>query len=262
MLFKTQLRNNGLGRLTPFIYIKGNSILHNLDSRFKFLIMCIVSIGIIKAQFPALAVISVVAVIMMQHCGIKPLNSLIHIKYFLILLILIFISRALTTPGEPLFSVFKFAVSGQGIKDGALVSIRFLIIMLLGMIFSHTTNPSSIKSAVEWFLRPIPFIPEKKASLMIGLSIRFLPLIIEQAQQVSDAQKSRCSDNRKNPVKKIFRLIFPILKKTFQTADNLAVAMESRCFSEDRTDPEFNKSGYEAISLIFSTLLLLILLLF
>ncbi|MCK5311663.1 MAG: energy-coupling factor transporter transmembrane protein EcfT, partial [Desulfobacteraceae bacterium] len=118
------------------------------------------------------------------------------------------------------------------------------------------------KSAAEWFLRPVPFIPEKRASLMIGLSIRFLPLIIEQAKQVSDAQKARCSDNQKNPVIKISRLIFPILKKTFQTADNLALAMESRCFSEDRTDPEFNKSGYEILSLVLTILLVLVLILF
>ena len=224
--------------------------------------MCLISMGILKALFPALAIISIVLIAAMLSVGIKPLNSFNHIKYFLILLIFIFISRALTTPGEPLFSVFEVPVSNSGIKDGALVSIRFLIIMLLGMIFSHTTKPSSIKSAAEWFLKPIPFIPEKRASLMIGLSIRFLPLIIEQAKQVSDAQKARCSDNQKNPVRKIARLILPILKKTFQTADNLALAMESRCFSEDRTDPEFNKSGYEIISLILTILLVLILILF
>ncbi|MCK5542544.1 MAG: energy-coupling factor transporter transmembrane protein EcfT [Desulfobacterales bacterium] len=248
--------------MTPFIYKQGSSILHNLDTRYKFVIMCLISMGILKALFPALAIISIVLIAAMLSVGIKPLNSFNHIKYFLILLIFIFISRALTTPGEPLFSVFEVPVSNSGIKDGALVSIRFLIIMLLGMIFSHTTKPSSIKSAAEWFLKPIPFIPEKRASLMIGLSIRFLPLIIEQAKQVSDAQKARCSDNQKNPVRKIARLILPILKKTFQTADNLALAMESRCFSEDRTDPEFNKSGYEIISLILTILLVLILILF
>lgn len=224
--------------------------------------MCLISIGILKALFPALALISIVLVAAMLNVGIKPLNSLNHIKYFLILLFFVFISRALTTPGEPLFSIFGVPVSGYGIKDGALVSIRFLIIMLLGMIFSHTTKPSSIKSAAEWFLKPVPFIPEKRASLMIGLSIRFLPLIIELSKQVSDAQKARCADNQRNPVKKIARLILPILKKTFQTADNLALAMESRCFSENRTDPEFNKSGYEIKLLFLTIMLVLILILF
>ena len=248
--------------MTPFIYKTGRSLFHNLDTRYKLAMMCLVSIGILKALFPALTTISIVLLVVMINVGIKPLNSFNHLKYFLILLVFIFISRALTTPGEPLFSVFGVPISSYGIKDGALVSIRFLMIMLLGMIFSHTTKPSSIKSAAEWFLKPIPFIPEKRASLMIGLSIRFLPLIIEQAKLVSDAQKARCADNQRNPVKKIARLIFPILKKTFQTADNLALAMESRCFSEDRTDPEFNKSGYEIISLFLTLLLVFILFLF
>ncbi len=224
--------------------------------------MCLISIGILKALFPALLIISIVLLIVMINVGLKPLDTLNHLKYFLILLVFIFISRALTTPGEPLFMVLGVPVSKHGINDGALVSIRFLIIMLLGMIFSHTTKPSSIKSAAEWFLKPIPFVPEKRASIMIGLSIRFLPLIIEISKQVTDAQKARCSDNQKNPVIKIARLILPILKKTFQTADNLALAMESRCFSEDRTDPEFNKSGYEIKSLCLTIILLFMLILF
>ncbi|MCK5310460.1 MAG: hypothetical protein KAJ62_00025, partial [Desulfobacteraceae bacterium] len=143
--------------MTPFIYKKRNSILHNLDSRFKFVMMCLVSIGILKALFPALAVISIVLVFMMLNAGIKVGNSFSHIKYFLILLVFIFISRALTTPGDTLFSIFGMSVSNQGITDGALISIRFLNIMFLGMLFSNTTNPSSIKSAAEWFLRPVPF---------------------------------------------------------------------------------------------------------
>jgi len=97
---------------------------------------------------------------------------------------------------------------------------------------------------------------------MIGLSLRFFPLIIEQAKQVSDAQKARCSDNQKNPVRKIARLLFPILRKTFQTADSLAVSMESRCFSDQRTDPEFEKSGSEKFSLIVTLLLAILLMLF
>ncbi len=224
--------------------------------------MSLISIGILKALFPALTIISIVLFVTMSKVGIKPLDSLKHLKYYLILLAFIFISRALTTPGEPLFFVLEVPVSKYGIYEGAIVSIRFFIIMLLGMIFSHTTKPSSIKSAAEWFLKPIPLIPEKRASIMIGLSIRFLPLIIEISKQVSDAQKARCADNKKNPIKKITRLILPILKKTFQTADNLAIAMESRCFCEDRTDPEFNKSGYEAISLFLTILLFLTLILF
>jgi energy-coupling factor transporter transmembrane protein EcfT len=251
-----------LGKLTPFIYKTGNSVFHSLDTRYKLVMMCLISVGILKALFPALAVILIVLTAVMLSIGINPLNSLNHIKYFLILLVFIFISRALTTQGEPLFFIFEVPVSSYGIKDGALVSIRFLMIMLLGMVFSHTTKPSSIKSAAEWFLKPIPFIPEKRASLMIGLSIRFLPLIIESSKQVSDAQKARCADNQKNPVKKITRLILPILKKTFQTADNLALAMESRCFSEDRTDPEFNQSGYEVRSLALTLILVLVLILF
>ncbi len=97
---------------------------------------------------------------------------------------------------------------------------------------------------------------------MVGLSIRFLPLIIEQVQQIAYAQKARCSDNQKNPVKKIIKLVPAVLRKTFQTADSLALAMESRGFSEERTEPEFNKSGREIISLSLTLIIATILVLY
>ncbi len=251
-----------MGKLTPFSYKQGNSTFHSLDSRVKFIIMCLVSVAILKALFPALTILSIVLIFSIKTAGINPFKLFRYIKYFLVLLIFVFISRVLTTPGEPLFFIFGTPVSNHGIISGALISVRLLLILLMGMLFSYTTKPSSIKKAAEWFLRPVPFIPEKKASLMIGLSIRFLPLIIEQAQQVSMAQKARCADHLRNPIKKTARLVMPILKKTFQTADNLAIAMESRCFSEERTDPEFSLSGNEAKAVILTIGLFFILILF
>lgn len=251
-----------MGRLTPFLFTHSTSLLHKLDTRYKLAMVCLISVGLIKAMFPSLAVTALIMILLMLNSGIKPLNCLWQMRYFFILLFFVFISRALTIQGKPLFHLFWLPISGSGIKEGALISTRLLIIMLLGMVFSHTTRPSSIKSAAAWFLKPLPFIPEKKASLMIGLAIRFLPVIFEQAEKVSDAQKSRCGDNQKNPVKKAARLVMPILKKTFQTADNLALAMEARCFSEKREDQDFNKSGFEIICLGGAILLTIILVLF
>ena len=81
---------------------------------------------------------------------------------------------------------------------------------------------------------------------MISLSLNFMPVILKQFNEISDAQKARCADLEKNPVKRIIRLVLPLLKKTFLSADSLIYAMESRCYSDDRTDPEFALSGNEA----------------
>jgi len=80
---------------------------------------------------------------------------------------------------------------------------------------------------------------------MISLALCFMPVILKQAQEISDAQKARCADLQKNPTRRIMGFALPLLKKIFLSADHLILAMESRCYSNDRTDPEFNPSGKE-----------------
>jgi energy-coupling factor transporter transmembrane protein EcfT len=122
--------------------------------------------------------------------------------------------------------------------------------MVTGLLFSATTRSASLKNAAQWYLRPIPFVPEKRVAVMISLALGFLPLILQQAEETRNAIHSRCGNLEKNPVKRFTRLTLPLLKKTFLSADHLILAMEARCYGEDRTDPEFKPSGREAIFII------------
>ncbi len=72
---------------------------------------------------------------------------------------------------------------------------------------------------------------------MLGLVVRFMPVILEQAATTSDAQRARAGENRRNPIRRLTAFGIPLMRRTFETADNLAVAMEARCYSETRTDP-------------------------
>ncbi len=234
-----------MDQLTAFTYRPGNSILHTLDVRCKIISLCVLSLSIVKADFISLGIITIIISAMAINAGIRPNMILRDLRYFFILLAFVFTARALTTNGTPVITFFKVSATKQGMITGARVCWRFLMIMLSGMVFTFTTKPSSVKGAVQWFLAPFPFIPEKRVSIMISLFLRFLPFLIKQTKEVSNAQKARCSDLQSNPVKKITRLSTPILKKTFQSADRLANAMEARCYSEDRTDPVFLKSGQE-----------------
>jgi len=72
----------------------------------------------------------------------------------------------------------------------------------------------------------------------MGLILRFVPVILDQARETAVAQKARGVENRKNPVYRLIKLGFPLLRRTFERADDLVVAMEARCFTENRTDPE------------------------
>ncbi len=236
-----------MDKVIPFTYIHGNSVLHLLDTRCKFFIICIISISMLSADLLSILLYFIIILLFMKTSGLKILKALHGIRYFLVLLFFIFLSRSITTQGETIFSFLNISVSMEGVKEGFLIAFKFFLIMLTGLIVSSTTNPSSVKGAVQWFLKPLPFIPEQRVSIMISLSLKFIPVILKQAQQISDARRARCSDLEKNPVKKITGLAIPLLKKTFLSADGLILAMEARCYSDDRTDPEFHPSGKELL---------------
>jgi len=199
----------------------------------------------LTAHFSACFFYGLILFFFFKNAGLNILSTLNHIKYFILLLFFIFIASALTIKGDIIFSFYDLSITVQGLNEGFLVSFKFFLVMLTGVIFSSTTKPSSVKSAVQWFLKPVPFIPEKRVAIMISLALSFMPVILNQAKEISEAQKARCADLQKNPVKKIIRLVLPLLKKTFLSADYLVLAMESRCYSDDRTDPEFEPSGRE-----------------
>ncbi|CCK79387.1 MULTISPECIES: energy-coupling factor transporter transmembrane component T family protein [Desulfobacula] len=241
--------------LIPFTYRQGHSMLHKLDARVKFFIICLISISMVSAHLLASGVYGLILLVFFKAAGLDLFSLLNSIKYFILLLFFIFLARALTVEGHVIFSFYGLSVTEQGMNEGGLVAFKFFLVMLTGLLFSCTTKPSAVKSAVQWFLKPVPFVPEKRVAVMISLSLAFMPVILKQAKEISDAQKARCGDLQKNPVKKIIRLVCPLLKKTFLSADSLVLAMESRCYSDDRTDPEFTPSGNEIYFLAGSLIL-------
>jgi energy-coupling factor transporter transmembrane protein EcfT len=84
---------------------------------------------------------------------------------------------------------------------------------------------------------------------MMSLIVRFMPVIFQQAKETLDAQRARGVENRKNPVYRLVKLGIPILRRTFERADKLALAMEARCYSENRTDPRLSSGIKDWITL-------------
>ena len=159
------------------------------------------------------------------------------LRYASILLIFIFVARALSTSGSAFVEFKIISVTREGLYEGALVCWRLVIVIMTGLAFVLTTRPSEIKAAVEWMLRPFPLVPAKRIATMMSLIVRFMPVIFQQAKETLDAQRARGVENRKNPVYRLVKLGIPLLRRIFERADKLALAMEARCYSEKRTDP-------------------------
>lgn len=239
-----------MAELTSFSYHPGCSVLHKFDIRFKMAALVILSFACMNAKFVALNALLFLTIGLMIDRRL-PLKAVFkELRYFFMLLGVVFLARVLSTPGTPILQFSFFSASRQGLYSGIIVCWRLFVIVLLGLLFVSTSRPSQIKSAVEWFLKPVPFVSETRVATMLSLIIRFLPDILYQARETAEAQKARGMANRKNPVYRLKKLGIPLLRRIFENADKLVFAMEARCFCEKRTDPELRAAPNDWLSLL------------
>jgi len=221
-----------MASLTAFQYRTGNTLAHTLDTRFKLVLMALVSITVLNASAWALLVMNCVLVALFWYIRLPLLLAAKELRYFFLLLLMVFVARVLSTPGEPLVQIWFLEIGKKGLVEGAIVCWRFLLVVALGLILISTTRVADIKRSVAWFFRPVPGVPEKRVATMLGLIVRFIPVIFKKAGEVTAAQQARCIGRRKNPFFRLKAFTIPLLRGIFIDAGNLAMAMEARCYSE------------------------------
>jgi energy-coupling factor transporter transmembrane protein EcfT len=231
-----------MAELTVLGYRCGTTILHKLDVRFKLFFLILINLTFIKADPIALFILSLVLISVLVYIRFPIMSSFKDLRYFFILILFVFFARLFSTPGSALIEWRFIVISKQGVHEAAMVCWRLFLVVFLGFSFVSTTRPSEIKAAVEWFLIPFPFIPRKRIAIMMSLIMRFLPVIYDQVKDTADAQRARCIENKKNPIYRLIKLFVPVIRRTFEGADDLVLAMEARCFSENRTDPVLSSS--------------------
>jgi biotin transport system permease protein len=228
----------------------GNSVLHQLDVRFKLLFVVVISLSSLNAFISALVLLTLVLMVVLNHTGLSLKVALKDLRYVLLLLLFVFMARSLSVPGSPVVEFKGITVTREGLYEGAMVCWRLVIVIMTGLSFVLTTRSSEIKAAVEWMLKPFTWIPAKRIAIMMGLVVRFIPIIFEQAKKTMDAQRARGVENRKNPVYRLKMFSIPLMRRIFERADKLVLAMESRCYSENRTDSLLSSGVKDWIALI------------
>ena len=233
-----------MAHLTITGYRPGAGALHAMDVRFKMAALLVLALTVVAARPPSLALLTAALFLMLHPLGIGLVSLAVELRYFFVLLLVVMAARALAVPGPDLAPWLP--LSAPGLREGATVAWRMLLVVLLGVLLTVTTRAAEIKAAVEWYLAPVPGIPRARIGTMLGLMLRFIPLVFAQARQTLDAQRARAVDNRKNPLYRLSRFGVPFVRRTFETADRLALAMEARAYSETRTAPEFRARGRDA----------------
>ncbi|MFA6940984.1 MAG: energy-coupling factor transporter transmembrane component T [Clostridiaceae bacterium] len=218
-------------------YVKGNSIIHKLDPRTK-LIYClfIVSSTLINSNWIIILINICTLILVMFLSKINVFKFFRRIKSLVILFILTFIFQGILTQGEPIFHIGKIFFTKQGAYLGILTISRLLAIYLCSTVMTMTTSPMKLTSGLESLFSPLSklHIPVNQLSVIIGISLRFIPTIIEETENVKCAQKSRGAQFESGSLyvklKSIAAVLIPVLATSLQRANDLAAAMESRCF--------------------------------
>ena len=222
------------GRLT-FHYYPGDSALHNWDTRCKFFGLLFLAIGLLRMDAGGLGLFSALLTWALASARI-PLPALLReMKGWSLFLLLIFIFQAASVPGSgPVFTGPWALKDFWGPVRPALLTVwRLGLLLGYAMVFSMVTRPREIRDAVLWLFRPFPFLPSRRIAFMVSLMVRFLPIILDESEEVRLANLARCANLRKNPLLRIKYRVLPLLRRSLSRADDLAHAIAARGYRED-----------------------------
>ena len=231
-------------------FFPGNSPLHKLDPRAKIILLIafmvtificknFVNLGIVALATFLLVAISKIGFKTVKK-SIKPLKWIIVLTYLINLFYgsgdaIILFGKALE------FGVFK--ITFDGIFTAIFTSVRVVLLVVSGSLLTYTTSPTAITDAIESLLKPLKYIKIDIHSLamIMTIALRFIPTLVEEVDKITAAQKSRGADmdsgNLINKIKAVVPIIIPLFISSFKRAEELAYAMECRCYNggEGRT---------------------------
>lgn len=241
-----------MGELTSIGFHPGQSLLHRLDPRTKQALILGLSVVSVWGGVSFLSIVSITLAVLFWSAHFKLFQLFREIRYFLFFLLFVFIVRAVTLDED-----WMPTVSTAAAAEGLLVCWRLLVVVLMGILLMATTRIAHIRAALVWFMKPVPFVDEKMMATMVGLVVRFLPVIFAQASEISDAQRARGIEGRKNPFVRLVKFSIPLFRRVFWGADELSVAMQARCYCEDRTLPELSFGRWDGLAMGSGVLLCL-----
>ena len=233
------LQDITLGQFFP-----GNSILHRLDPRTKIISLFALIVSIFAAQgWTAYLLLTLVTAGLIFLSKVPPLIVLKSVKPLAWIILFTLLIHFVSHDGEVLAKVYVFKVTTEGIVYGLQISLRLVLLIVLSSLLTFTTSPLQLTDATEKLLSPLAKIgvPAHELAMMMTIAIRFIPTLLEETDKIIKAQRSRGLDFDSGGLVKRLRAMVPILVplflSSFRRADDLAMAMEARCYrgGEGRT---------------------------
>ena len=225
-------------------YFPGESIIHRLDPRMKLVLIIAYIVLLFVADGLFALLIGAAMVVMFYALSKLPWKLVIKcIKPIMPIIIFTAVLNIFFVEGDPIFEWQFISVSGKGVLTAVLMCIRIICLIAGSSLLTYTTTPIALTDGLERLMKPLQKIkvPVHELSMMMTIALRFIPTLIDETQKIMAAQKARGADMESGNViekaKALIPILIPLFVSAFRRADELALAMECRCYhgGEGRT---------------------------
>lgn len=250
-------------------FFPGRSPIHRLDPRTKIILATIFIVAVFVAANPvSFALMTLVTVVLVVMSRISFKVILKSIKPIVFIIIFTAILNVFMTKGEgdPLVSFWIINIYEEGIARALMMAIRVIILIVgTSIMLTYTTSPISLTDGLESLLSPFKKIglPVHTFAMMMSIALRFIPTLIEETEKIMNAQKSRGADFTSGSLvdraKSLIPLLVPLFVSSFKRAEELATAMECRCYRGDKNRTKLVKLQYRGLDFGYMSVFALLL---
>jgi energy-coupling factor transport system permease protein len=227
---KTMLKDIAIGQ-----YIPGDSVLHKLDPRTKIIAIVLYMIGLFLVNNLSGYLFVTFFTVGLIYLSKIPLITLLKgIRPLAFIIIFTFLLHIFMTEGNILWQWGFLHITQQGLRQGIFMALRLIYLVTITSLLTLTTTPIALTDGVEKVLKAL-FIPiAHELAMMMTIALRFIPTLIEETEKIMKAQMARGADFESGGLisraKSLIPLLVPLFLSSFRRADELAIAMEARCY--------------------------------
>ena len=239
-------------------YFPGDSPIHRLDPRAKLIAMICYIVALFLGQwFVTYAVLFLALAAAVKVSTVKPKALLRGLKPVVFILVFTAVLNIFYTPGEALASFWIFTITREGIVHAFFMVVRIIMLITCTFLLTYTTSPLALTDGLESLLGPLKKlrVPVHELAMMMSIALRFIPTLIEETDKIMSAQRARGADfdsgNLVQRAKALIPLLVPLFISAFRRADELATAMECRCYHGDEGRTRMKQLHYRPGDIFF-----------
>ena len=235
-------------------YYPGNSYIHRLDPRTKILTTLLLIVAVFLANTATgYGALCAMVLFIIAVSGLPFMLVLRSVKPLLLIIVLTLALHALMGQGEHVLYQWKFiTVTDEGLRLGVQMAMRLILLLMISSILTFTTSPIVLTDGIEALLRPFRVIgvPAHELAMMMTIALRFIPTLMEETDRIIKAQTARGADfsggNLLVKAKNMLPILVPLFISAFRRADDLAIAMEARCYRGGEGRTRMHQLAYRA----------------